>query len=175
MLLKYLICAGATLLCILTGYHHTRSGQSGPFDTQTYRKEGNVTREANGTFQVKLTPMEESDTSGTLRLGRMLIEKVFEGELSGTGRGEMLTAVTGVEGSAGYVAIERFTGALHGRTGSFVLQHHGLMSRGDPRLIIVVVHDSGTDELDGISGEMTIDIKEGKHFYRLTYSLPVDP
>jgi len=83
-----------------------------------------------------------------------------------------LTAMTSVEGSAGYVAIERLTGALKGRKGSFVLQHTGTMNRSAQHLTISVVPDSGTEELTGLTGVMTIRIADGKHFYELEYTLP---
>jgi hypothetical protein len=92
--------------------------------------------------------------------------------LVATGKGEMLTALTGTQGSAGYVAIERVTGTLHGRTESFVFQHSGSMSRGAQQLSITVVPDSGTDELAGIRGTFRLNIVEGKHFYEFEYSLP---
>ena len=131
---------------------------------------------ARGTFEVTLTPQGENPnqsakTEGT-SLGRMSLDKRFDGDLVGTGKGQMLTAMTDVAGSAGYVAIERVTGTLHGRTGSFVLQHTGTMNRGAPQLAITVVPDSGTGELTGIVGTFGIDIVDGKHFYHFEYTLP---
>lgn len=99
------------------------------------------------------------------------LDKEFHGDLEATSRGEMLSAGSSVPGSAGYVAIEQVTGALHGLTGTFVLQHSGTMTRGAPRLEVTVVPDSGTGELAGLSGAMTIDINEGKHRYELEYSI----
>lgn len=84
----------------------------------------------------------------------------------------MLTAVSGVKGSAGYVAIERVTGKLNGRSGTFILQHHATMTRGVPEQSVAVVPDSGTGELEGLTGEMTINIAAGKHSYDFAYSLP---
>lgn len=127
--------------------------------------------EARGTFTVSLTPLGEDKATGST-LGRSALDKVFEGDLVGTSTGQMLTAITDVKGSAGYVAIERVSGTLHGRRGSFVLQHNGVMTRGAKALSIVVVPDSGTEELAGISGSMTVEITEGRHSYRLEYSLP---
>jgi hypothetical protein len=86
----------------------------------------------------------------------------------------MLTALTPVEGSAGYVAIERVRGTLHGRRGTFLLQHNGLMDRGAQQLAITVIPDSGTDELEGIQGAMTIAIEGGTYSYALVYTLPAD-
>ena len=105
-------------------------------------------------------------------IGRMTIEKRFSGELDGGSQGQMLSAGTSVKGSAGYVAIERFSGALHGRTGTFVLHHKGTMNRGVPQLSITVVPDSGTEQLEGIAGTMAIAIVDGKHSYDFEYTLP---
>lgn len=131
-----------------------------------------VMARATGTFAVKLSPIPAYDQDEGAALGRMSIDKQFRGDLEGTSKGEMLTAMTGVEGSAGYVAIERVSGRLHGRSGTFVLQHSGTMTRGAPQLTITVVPDSGTGELAGLAGTMTIDIADGKHSYTLEYTLP---
>ena len=101
----------------------------------------------------------------------MTIDKRWQGDLEGGSKGEMLTAGTGVEGSAGYVAIETMTGKLNGRKGTFILQHNGSMSRGEGQLTIIVVPDSGTDQLAGLAGKMTIKIENGKHFYDFEYTL----
>jgi hypothetical protein len=128
---------------------------------------------ASGPFEVKLNPLSPHDDAPGKNLGRMSIDKQFRGDLEGTSKGEMLSAVTGVKGSAGYVAIERFTGALHGRTGTFVLQHSGTMNRGKPDLNIVVVPDSGTGRLEGLSGKMNIVIAaDGEHSYEFECVLP---
>ena len=108
-------------------------------------------------------------------LGRMSIDKRYRGDLEGTSKGEMLTAGTAVKGSAGYVAIERVSGTLHGRRGTFLLQHSGTMTRGAPHLVVAVVPDSGTGELEGLTGTMTIDIRDGAHYYALAYALPGAP
>jgi hypothetical protein len=102
----------------------------------------------------------------------MAIDKHYHGELEGQGVGEMLSAMTTTEGSAGYVAIERVSGKLQGRSGSFVVQHTGTMARGAQALSITVVPDSGTGELAGIAGTMRIRIEERKHFYEFDYVLP---
>jgi hypothetical protein len=125
---------------------------------------------ASGTFEVKLTPQTISGDADEVR-GRMSIDKQFHGDLEGTSQGEMLTAGTSVPGSAGYVAIERVRGTLHGRKGSFALQHSGTMSHGAFSLTITVVPDSGTDQLAGLTGSMTIIIAEGKHSYEFEYEL----
>ena len=101
----------------------------------------------------------------------MTIDKQFHGDLEGTSRGEMLTAGTAIKNSAGYVAVERVTGTVNGRTGTFALQHNATMTRGEGKLDIIVVPDSGTGELTGISGSMTIDITNGKHSYTFDYTL----
>jgi hypothetical protein len=101
----------------------------------------------------------------------MSIDKQFHGDLEAFGKGQMLTAMSSVEGSAGYVAIEQVTGSLHGRTGGFVLQHSGTMTRGAPQLIVSVAPDSGTGELAELAGTMTITIADGKHSYDFEYSL----
>lgn len=126
---------------------------------------------ANGTFEVKLNPLALNDPSENLPLGRMSIDKHFYGDLEATSKGEMLTAGGSVEGSAGYVAVERVTGKLQDRSGSFILQHSATMTRGAPQMSITVVPDSGTDQLLGLAGEMTIKIVEGKHFYEFEYTL----
>ena len=123
---------------------------------------------ASGTFEVKLTPQP----AGESPLGRMAIDKRFSGGIEGTSRGEMLAAMTAVEGSAGYVALERVEGTLDGRGGTFVLQHSGTMERGAQRLSIAVVPDSGTGELAGLTGSMSLEIAAGVHSYRFEYALP---
>jgi len=125
---------------------------------------------ASGTFEVKLTPQEIG-----AGLGRMAIDKTFKGDLEATSQGEMLSAMGEVKGSAGYVAIERVTGKLGGKSGSFVLQHSGTMDRGAPTLVVTVVPDSGTGELAGISGKMDIRITAEGHFYDFEYRLDRKP
>ncbi|HEY1945710.1 MAG TPA: DUF3224 domain-containing protein [Bryobacteraceae bacterium] len=122
---------------------------------------------ANGTFEVKLLPQPAEEKT----LGRMSIDKEFHGDLEAASKGEMLAATTSVKGSAGYVAMERVSGSLHGRTGTFVLQHSSAMTRGTPQQSVTVVPDSGTDQLAGLSGKMTIIIKDGKHSYEFEYEL----
>ena len=124
---------------------------------------------ASGTFEVKLTPQPAD--SGAPAVGRMSIDKQFHGDLEATSKGQMLAAVTSVKGSAGYVAIEQVTGSLRGRSGTFVLQHSGTMTRGTPQQIVSVVPDSGTGELVGLTGTMTITIADGKHSYDFEYTL----
>lgn len=127
--------------------------------------------QARGSFEVNLNPLEQDARSQEASMNRMSIDKQFEGDLQGESFGQMLTAMTSVETSAGYVAVEHFSGVLHGRRGSFTLQHNAIMTRGAPQLNIVIVPDSGTDELRGIAGSMSIDIRDGAHHYELTYTL----
>jgi len=130
---------------------------------------------ASGTFEVKLNPQPSDDKVGDPTIGRMSIDKQFHGDLEGTSKGQMLTAMTDVKGSAGYVAIERITGTLHGRNGTFALQHTGTMQRGAPQLSVTVVPDSGTGQLVGLAGKMEIKIVDGKHSYEFEYTLPAAP
>jgi hypothetical protein len=132
-----------------------------------------MSQTAKGTFEVKLQPMSFEGTEPEWKLGRMSIDKQIAGDLVATTKGQMISAMTETKGSAGYVAIERVTGVLSGKKGSFVLQHTGVMNRGTPSLSVVVVPDSGTDELVGIEGEFKIKIEAGKHFYEFNYRLPV--
>jgi hypothetical protein len=127
-------------------------------------------KKAIGTFDVKIGSLLQYNTAEDAKLARMSIDKQFHGDLLGTSQGEMLSAGTGTQGSAGYVAIERVTGTLHERRGSFVLQHNATMTRGVPYLNIVVVPDSGTEELTGLDGTMRIVIDKGKHSYEFQYS-----
>ena len=134
-----------------------------------------VTARASGTFEVLITPQPADDYADGATLGRMTLDKTFRGDLEATSRGQMLTGMGAVKGSAGYVAIERVTGTLHGRRGSFVLQHLGTMDRGAQSLAVRVVPDTGTDELTGLAGTMTITVTPGRHDYELTYTLPAAP
>jgi hypothetical protein len=131
-----------------------------------------VATHARGTFDVKISPQPPQDNVGDPTVGRMSIDKQFHGDLEATSKGQMLTAGTEVQGSAGYVAIERVSGTLRGRGGTFALQHTGTMTRGEPQLSITVVPDSGTGQLVGLAGKMTITIAEGKHSYEFDYTLP---
>lgn len=125
-----------------------------------------------GTFTVKLTPQPAASEIAEAALGRQTLDKQFSGELEAHSLGEMLAVGTAIKGSAGYVAIERVTGTLQGKKGSFVLMHMGVMSRGVPSLTVQVVPDSGTDELTGLSGRLGIDIRDGQHHYSFDYALP---
>ena len=137
----------------------------------TKQREAVVTQHASGTFEVKLNPQAPEDTVGDPTVGRMSIDKQFRGDLEATSKGQMLVAGTDIKDSAGYVAIERVIGTLHGHNGMFALQHSGTMTRGTPQLRVTVVPDSGTAELVGLAGKMTINIVDGKHFYEFEYTL----
>ena len=132
-----------------------------------------MTEHAKGPFDVKLAPQslafDDSD-DGAAR-GRMSLDKHFHGDLEATSKGEMLSAMTGTQGSAGYVAIEKVTGTLGGRQGTFVLQHNATMTRGAPYLNIVVVPDSANEELAGLRGTLAITIEDGRHSYAFEYEL----
>src|SRR5437764_15439822 len=122
-----------------------------------------MTQPATGTFEVKMTPVD--DKLDDKSLGRMTIAKEWHGDLEGISVGQMLTGGDVTKGSAGYVAIEKFTGTIKGRKGSFILQHSGTMTHGAGQLTITVVPDSGTDQLKGINGKLGIKIENGKHSY----------
>lgn len=126
---------------------------------------------AAGTFEVRMKPETLSDATAATSLSRMSLDKVFHGSLEATSKGEMLSILDKAKGSGGYVALEQVTGTLDGKSGSFALQHSGIMTRGVPQLTLTVIPDSGTGDLTGISGSMTIQIADGKHSYELSYSL----
>lgn len=131
-----------------------------------------TTKQIIGEFTVTLAPIEGyAHGQQGINLGRMSIDKQFTGSLTATSQGEMLSAMTPTQGSAGYVAIEQVIGELEGKKGSFVLQHFGLMDKGQDSLILKVVPDSGTDELAGLTGSMKIRIEQGIHHYDFEYSL----
>jgi hypothetical protein len=127
---------------------------------------------AKGSFDATLVPCDLTFAADLPGLGRLSIEKHYYGDLDASSKGEMLSAVAAVKGSGGYVALERVTGTLNGKKGSFVLQHFGTMDRGTPDLTIIVVPDSGTEELAGIEGTMTIEIVEKLHHYKFVFAIP---
>jgi len=127
-----------------------------------------MTEHAKGTFNVDLSPQQDGPSPA---VGRMMIDKKFSGDLEATSEGQMLMATTAVQGSAGYVAIEKVTGSLKGKSGSFYLQHNGVMNRGAGDLSVNVLPDSGTDELTGLTGKMNIIITGGAHSYEFDYTL----
>jgi hypothetical protein len=166
------IIAVIWLCCGIAGYAQTQGPSAAP---NTIENGAAMAAHGTGTFEVKLTPQPPEDKADGSTLGRMSGEKQFHGDLEGTSKVQMLTAMTDVKGSAGYVAIERVTGTLRGRSGSFVLQHSGSSNRGATQLSITVVPDSGTGQLVGITGKMTITITDGKHSYDFEYTLPKAP
>lgn len=127
--------------------------------------------EAVGTFEVSLLPIAGNEGP----IAAMSIDKTFHGDLQGRSVGQMLAFRSDVEGSAGYVAMERVSGSIAGLHGAFTLQHDGLMTRGTPALKVVVVPDSATGELQGLAGTLEIIISAGRHAYRLHYTLPDRP
>jgi hypothetical protein len=140
--------------------------------TRAAQKETPIPHHATGPFEVKLTPLDPAFKAEDNSIGRFSLDKQFHGALEATSKGEMLSGMGTVKGSGGYVAIERVTGTLDGRTGTFILQHNGTMQNGVYHLNVIVVPDSGTAQLTGLQGTMEIIIKEGKHSYDLTYTLP---
>jgi hypothetical protein len=149
------------------GYTRAHSPAANPV-----QKEAIMTTHASGTFEVKLVPQGPDDKAEGSTLGRMSIDKQFHGDLEATAKGQMLTVVTDVKGSAGYVAIERVSGTLKGRSGTFVFQHGGTLTRGTQQQSVTVVPDSGTGQLVGLAGKMTGTIADGKHSYEFDYTLP---
>jgi len=147
----------------LCGNVSTRSGASPPIILV-------MTNRARGTFDVKVIPQAPDAAAGG-PFSRLFLDKQFHGDLEATSKGQMLGAGTAVEGSAGYVALELVNGTLSGRRGSFILQHNGTMKKGAPSMIVTVVPDSGTDQLAGLAGRMTIVIADGRHSYELEYTL----
>jgi hypothetical protein len=166
--LLYLLCLGFSG----TGYD-TRGEAPYPLAEASRRApEGEEMMQATGSFDVQLKPLDVYNQSPEAKIGRMSIDKTFAGDLVATSQGEMLSGGSPAEGSAGYVAVERVTGSLAGKSGSFLLQHSGTMTPESQDLTITVVPASGTGELEGISGRMEILIENGSHSYVFDYSLP---
>jgi hypothetical protein len=144
--------------------------------SKTLRKDAPMTLHATGAFEVKTTPLPPDDATGgagvDIGIGRYALDKQFHGDLEAAGKGEMLGAGDPAKGTAGYVAIERVTGTLHGHSGSFALQHNGTMDQGKFQVTVTVVPGSGAGGLVGIAGTMTIIITNGKHSYDFEYTLP---
>ena len=169
------VAGGITVICLCCVQAAYAQSQTANSDANAVQNGVAMATHATGTFEVKLIPQPPEDKAEGSTLGRMSGEKQFHGDLEGTSKGQMLTATTDVKGSAGYVAIERVTGTLHGRSGSFVLQHSGTLTKGAAQQSITVVPDSGTGQLVGIAGKMTITIADGKHSYDFEYTLPKAP
>ncbi|HET9792672.1 MAG TPA: DUF3224 domain-containing protein [Candidatus Angelobacter sp.] len=148
---------------------HAQSQTSEP----AVKTENRAGMHASGPFDVKLAPQPADDKTNDPLLGRMTIDKHDHGELEATATGLMLSGGDYKSGSAGYVAMEKVSGTLQGRAGTFMLQHSGILNKGAQQLSITIVPGSGTGQLTGISGKMDVKIKEGgKHFYELEYTLP---
>ena len=126
---------------------------------------------ARGPMDVDIQPEPPFLDESGVTLSRNAVSKTFHGEMAGTSEAQMIAAFTATPGSAGYVAIEHFTGSVEGKSGSFVMQHSGLMNRGDAQLTVTIVPDSGSGDLTGISGTLDIDNEDGKHSYALNYDL----
>lgn len=163
---------GIATACVVLWFALPLRAQTNSSVPNSNQKGAAMPSHATGTFEVKLSTQGEGDQAEGSTLSRMSIEKKFHGDLEGIAKGEMLAAGTDVKNSAGYVAIERITGTMKGLTGSFVLQHSGTLTRGAPEQSITVVPDSGTGQLAGITGRMTIIIADGKHSYDFEYTLP---
>ena len=130
---------------------------------------------ATGTFQVQMQPQGPGDVAAGSSLGRMSLDKQFSGDLQAIGKGEMLAARSDIPTSAAYVAIERVTGSLHGRSGSFALVHRGVMTASGQVLSIEVVPDTGTGQLAGLAGVLGIRVEAGIHYYDFDYTLAESP
>jgi hypothetical protein len=155
--------AGA--LAVIPATSETQAPSAG-----AHHPEATMTSRASGTFEVNVQPPAQGEKTDP-RFQRIHIDKRFHGDFEGTSQVEMLTAGTAVEGSAGYVAIERLTGTLKGRHGTFVFQHLGTMAHGAMTLEVSVVPDSGTGQLTGLAGKMNIIINNGQHAYEFDYTL----
>jgi hypothetical protein len=164
---------GALMVVTAVSARMQQSGAKTPQQAEA-KKGTRMSKRASGTFDVKLTP---KDQGADAAVGGMTIDKEFHGDLAATSKGQMLMASSSsVKNSAGYVAIEKVTGTLNGRSGSFYLQHTGVMTRGAGELTITVIPDTGTDQLSGLDGRMTITIApDGKHSYDFSYTLPDTP
>ncbi|GAB6195090.1 DUF3224 domain-containing protein [Lysobacter xanthus] len=125
-----------------------------------------------GRFHVQRTPQGALDLGDGAQAMHLRFDKTFEGRLEATSVVHMMAVGTGVEGSAGYVAVERLDARLDGRAGRFSMMHFGVMDRGMPSLRLEVVPDSADGELLGLRGTMRIDITDGAHFYTFDYTLP---
>ena len=161
--MKYLLTLFALPLAILAV--GARGGNGFVESTQK-----GTTMRAQGTFDVTVTPQKAADSANE-PFERLLIAKQFHGDLEASSKGQMLGSRGAVEGSGGYVALEIVTGKLNSKSGSFVLQHKGTMSKGAFMIDVTVVPDSGTDQLTGIAGSMTIVIDGSKHSYSFDYTL----
>ena len=176
--MKKLSLAGVGVIatiCLSLGLGSPAFAQTSSPASRIIRKGAAVSKHASGTFDVKVIPQPADEKVGDPTVGRLAIDKQFHGDLEATSKGQMLAVGTAVKGSAGYVAMERVSGTLHGRTGTFALQHSGTMTRGTPQLNVTVIPDSGTGELVGLAGKMEIKIVDGKHLYEFDYTVSEGP
>ena len=168
-----MITKAMLVLCAVLWFSaHAHSQNKAPAD-KTNQGGKRVTQIAKGTFEVKVTPLAAEDNIGDPAIGRLALDKTWSGDLAGTSKGQMLGSQSETEkGSGGYVAMERFTGTVQGKKGSFSLQHHGTMGGGKFEINVYVVPGTGTGDLAGISGTLKIIIDGSRHSYELEYSLP---
>lgn len=157
-------------ICVLAGFAVQASAQAPA--ANLLHKEPTMSRHAEGTFDVKNKPLAADEITTDTPIGRFGLDKQFHGDLDATSKGEMLSAGDPAKGTAGYVAIEHVTGTLNGHKGAFALQHFGTMEGGSFKLSVAVVPGSGSGDLAGIAGTMTITIAAGKHSYTFDYTLP---
>ncbi|MEV0405499.1 DUF3224 domain-containing protein [Actinoallomurus sp. NPDC050550] len=130
-----------------------------------------MNKRAEGTFTLDTWDAENPyDERDGVTFTRVHVDKTFSGGLVGTSTAELITVVT--ENPAAYVGVERFQGALDGRTGGFVLQHNAGGEDGKPWLTWKIVETSGTGDLKGIKGEgQIIILEDGGHSYTLDYEV----
>jgi Protein of unknown function (DUF3224) len=163
-------------LVVCSGGRPWSRAQSQPIQPLSKPETGSqagATMHASGPFDVKMSPQPADEKTNDPLMGRMTMDKHYHGELEATATGTMLTGGDYKSGSAGYVAMEKVSGTLQGRAGTFMLQHSATLNQGAQQLSITIVPGSGTGQLTGIAGKMDIKMKEGgKHFYDLEYTLP---
>jgi len=140
--------------------------------SKTAGEDSALTGHAKGTFDVTTTALAPDEVTGGPAIGRYALDKQFHGDLEAASKGQMLAAGDPAKGAAGYVAMEHVTGTLNGKRGEFAFQHNGAMDHSGLHLTVTVVPGSGTGELAGIAGTMTITIAAGKHSYDFEYTLP---
>ena len=163
----------ATTLCLSLGTGPLANATTQGAAIQTPAKGTVMTSQANGTFDVKVAPLPNDEKVPGLTVGRMSIDKQWKGDFEGTSKGEMMTTGSEVKGSGGYVAVEQMTGSLKGRRGAFTFIHQATMRQNsDFNMSIKVVPDSGTGQLVGLTGTLTIIIEGSKHSYKFDYTLP---
>ena len=164
-----------TCTALLLGalYAGTADAQTNAKAASAAKKETLMTAEANGTFDVKVKPLPEDEKVAGVKVGRLSIDKEWKGDMTGTSKGEMMSAGGDVKGSGGYVAVEMMDVTLKGRKGTFILMHHATMrNNADFKMLINVIPDSGTGQLTGIGGALTIIIEGKNHSYKFDYTLP---